>query len=111
MSEEICEVIITAPEPTWLTDFVRQLVEDRLCAGSHTSAEVRSIYRWQGEVFDRSEARVALHTRLTLVPLIVDRANHEHPYEVPCVVAVPMVAGNPAYMQWVLDETTAPAET
>ncbi|MEH0981826.1 divalent cation tolerance protein CutA [Micromonospora sp. CPCC 205556] len=50
-------------------------------------------------------ARVALHTRTELVPAIVQRADAEHPYEVPCVIATPVIAGNPAYVQWVLDET------
>ncbi|MEH0841442.1 divalent cation tolerance protein CutA [Micromonospora sp. CPCC 205711] len=41
------------------------------------------------------------------MPTIVERANAEHPYEVPCVIATPVVVGNPAYVQWVLDETAA----
>jgi hypothetical protein len=42
------------------------------------------------------------------VPDIIDRVNREHPYEVPCVIAVPIIAGNPAYIQWIRDETTVP---
>jgi periplasmic divalent cation tolerance protein len=40
------------------------------------------------------------------VPHIIDRTNREHPYEVPCVAAMTF-DGNPAYVQWVLDETIA----
>jgi periplasmic divalent cation tolerance protein len=61
--------------------------------------------RRQGEIEDEAEARVALHKRTDLVPAIVKRANHEHPYDVPCVIALPVVAGNPAYIDWVLNET------
>jgi periplasmic divalent cation tolerance protein len=42
------------------------------------------------------------------VPAIVERANREHSYDVPCVIALPVVAGNPAYVDWVLDETLGP---
>jgi periplasmic divalent cation tolerance protein len=35
----------------------------------------------------------------------VERTNELHPYEVPCVVALPIVAANPAYRQWIIDET------
>jgi periplasmic divalent cation tolerance protein len=109
MSDEICEVIITAPDADWLAEFTHQLVNDRLCACGHNIAAIRSIYRWQGTVHDQGEARVALHTRLDLVPEIVVRTNRDHPYDVPCVIATPVVAANPAYVQWVLDETKAPA--
>jgi periplasmic divalent cation tolerance protein len=45
-----------------------------------------------------------------LVPLIIDRANRDHPYEVPCVIAMPVIAGIPAYLQWVHDETADPSQ-
>lgn len=105
MTTEICEIIITADNADWLVDFTRRLVNDRLAACGHNIASIRSIYRWDGAVQDDAEARVALHTRLSLVQRIVERANDEHPYDVPCVIALPVVAGNPAYIEWVLNET------
>lgn len=99
---------MTATDPEWLVGFTRRLVEDRLVACGHHVAAIRSVYRWAGEVYDEPEARVALHTRTGLVPRIVDRADAEHPYEVPCVIALPVVGGNPAYVRWVL-ESTEPA--
>jgi periplasmic divalent cation tolerance protein len=106
---EICEVVVTADDADWLAGFTRRLVEDRLAACGHHVSGIRSVYRWQGEVHDEPEARVALHTRLALVPDIVQRADRDHPYDVPCVIALPIVATNPAYARWVLDETTDPA--
>ena len=105
MTEDICEVIITAPDPEWLADFTRQLVEDRLAACGHNLHAIRSIYRWDGAVHDETEARVALHTRRSLVPAITEVANRDHPYDVPCVIALPVVDGNPSYISWVLEET------
>jgi periplasmic divalent cation tolerance protein len=109
MSDDICEVVITAPDAAWLANFTHDLVADRLCAAGHNMAEIRSIYRWQGVIEDRSEARVILHTRLHLVPAIVSRTLERHPYEVPCVVATPIVAANPAYQRWVVEQTQDPA--
>jgi periplasmic divalent cation tolerance protein len=71
----------------------------------HNIAPIRSIYRWRGQIYDVSEARVALHTRASLVAEIIERTTKEHPYEVPCVVALPVVDGNPEYLSWVLAET------
>lgn len=106
MSDEVCEVVITAPDADWLADFTRRLVDDHLCACGHNIATIRSIYRWKGQVYDKSEARVALHTRRALVDAITARARAEHPYEVACVIALPIVDGEPAYIQWILDDSS-----
>lgn len=109
MEEEFCEVVVTAADAEWLAGFTRGLVEDRLAACGHLSAPIRSVYRWQGAVHDEPEARVALHTRRSLVPAIVARAQREHDYDVPCVLALPVTGGNPEYLAWVAAETrTAP---
>ena len=102
---DYCEVVITAESVEWLAEFTRRLVEDRLAACGHTIAPIRSIYRWEGAVQDEGEARVALHTRASLVPAIVDRTNAEHPYDVPCVIALPVTGGNPAYLAWLAEST------
>ena len=105
---DCCEVVITASYPDWLARFTRALVEERLAASGHQTAAIRSIYRWDGAIQDDAEARVALHTRLSLVPSLVDRANAEHPYDVPCVIALPIAAGNTAYLVWIVAETREP---
>ena len=108
MDEEYCEVVVTAEDADWLAGFTRTLVEERLAACGHRVAAIRSVYRWQGEVHDEPEARVALHTRRALVPAIVARTQQLHPYDVPCVIALPLVDGNPAYLRWIAEETRSP---
>jgi periplasmic divalent cation tolerance protein len=107
-TDDICEVVITAPDPDWLAAFVRRLIADRLCAGSHQIESVRSVFPWHGRVYDVREARVAVRTRIVLVDLIIDRTRAEHPYEVPSVAALPIIAANPDYAQWVRDQTAMP---
>jgi periplasmic divalent cation tolerance protein len=108
VSDDCCEVVVTAADAEWLAGFTRRLVSDRLAACGHVMERIRSVYRWDGAVQDEPEARVALHTRTALVPEIVARADAEHPYEVPCVLALPVAAGNPAYLDWVRTETRRP---
>ena len=88
MDEECCEVVVTAADADWLAGFTRTLVEERLAACGHVSAPIRSVYRWEGAVHDEAEARVALHTRRSLVPAIVARTDELHPYDIPCVIAL-----------------------
>jgi periplasmic divalent cation tolerance protein len=105
VDEEYCEVVVTAEDADWLAGFTRTLVEERLAACGHQLDAIRSVYRWQGTLHDEPEARVALHTRRSLVPAIVARTEQLHPYEVPCVIALPLVGGNPAYLEWIATET------
>lgn len=108
MTDEFCEVIVTSDDADWLAEHTRRLVIDRLAACGHISAPIRSIYRWDGQVQDDTEARVALHTRASLVPAIIDRTNAEHSYDVPCVIALPISEGNPAYLVWIAASTRQP---
>jgi periplasmic divalent cation tolerance protein len=105
VSEEICEIVVTGPDMAQLVDFTRRLLDDRLVACGQHITSVRSLYRWNDAIQDDHEARVALHTRRSLVDEIVARAGRDHPYDVPCVLALPVVAANPAYVTWVLAET------
>jgi periplasmic divalent cation tolerance protein len=103
---DLCEVVITAPDPEWLKGFSRQLVEDGLCASAHNFAPVHSIYRWRGEIYERTEGRVSLHTSRSRVSEIVARAKKDHPYEVPGISTRPITDGNPDYLAWITQETT-----
>ncbi|HEX5120449.1 MAG TPA: divalent-cation tolerance protein CutA [Pseudonocardiaceae bacterium] len=104
-SKSVCEVVITAPSQDWLIEFARDLVNRRLCASAHSFASIRAIYRWRGEVYDKPEYRVALHTRHSLVGEIVRLTIEHHPYEVPSVSVLPIVDGNPDYLEWIVGET------
>ena len=103
--QNLCEVIITAPDEARLAGFTRRLVEHRLAACGHHSP-IRSIYTWDGSIHDTHETRVALHTQAARVEAIIDAVNAEHPYQVPCVVSMPITNANPGYRDWVLDATT-----
>jgi periplasmic divalent cation tolerance protein len=102
---ELCEVVITAPDPEWLKRFSRRLVETGLCASAHNFAPVQSVYRWRGQIHERTEGRVSLHTSCGRVAEIVAIAIQEHPYEVPGISARPIIDGNPDYLAWIAQET------
>ena len=108
VDEAICEVVVTADDEGWLLDFTRTLVRDRLVACGQHLTPVRSVYRWQGAVEESVETRVALHTRASLVPAVIERTRNEHPYAVPCVIALPVDQADPDYRAWVLESTDPP---
>ncbi|WP_067676025.1 divalent-cation tolerance protein CutA [Nocardia miyunensis] len=103
--EELVDVTITADDAEWLAEFTRSLVADRLAACGNIIPAIRSIFSWEGAVQEDAEALVVLHTRGSLVPAIIARADRDHPYDTPQVLAVPVSNAHPGYRQWVLDST------
>ncbi|WP_367115293.1 divalent cation tolerance protein CutA [Actinophytocola sp.] len=77
-----------------------------MTARSGTPSSRSTVYHGQGAPHDKPEGRAALHTRSSSVPRIVERTIREHPYEVPCVAAFPMIAGSASYLAWIRTETT-----
>lgn len=108
MDEECCEIVVTDADAERLMALTRTLVEERLVACGQHIAPIRSVFRWEGAVQEEAEARVALHTRRSLVDAVVARVVDLHDYDVPCVLALPVLGGNPAYRRWVAAETREP---
>ena len=104
-ADDLCEVIITAPNRDWLVDLCHQLVDARLASSAHVVHPITSVYRWNGTVNEATEARAFLRTRLDLLNALTDYVLERHPYEVPNVTAIPIVGGNPRYLDWLRAET------
>jgi periplasmic divalent cation tolerance protein len=103
--DEPVEVIITAPDRDWLEDLCRRLVDARLAASAHVIHPVTSIYQWEGNVHEATEARAFLRSRASALPELTDYVVARHPYEVPNITALPIVGGNAAYIAWIKQET------
>lgn len=102
---DACEIVLTAPDERWLTQFTDELVEERLCAAAHRFPAITTTYWWRGELNRKMECRASLHTRLSLADAVIDRVRRAHPYDVAGVVVLPVVGGNPAYLDWIIAET------
>jgi periplasmic divalent cation tolerance protein len=96
---------LSPPRTGWLYAFALSLVADGVAATAHNFTPVRSIYTWQGQVHERTEGRVSLHTRRERVADIVARAKREHPCRVRGVSARPIIDGNPDYLAWIAAQT------
>jgi periplasmic divalent cation tolerance protein len=104
-TDEPCEIVITAPDPAWLKDLCRSLIEERLAASAHVVHPVTSIYRWQDAIHETTEARAFLRSRRDQLDALTAYVVQRHPYEVPNITALPIVGGNPDYLRWIRSET------
>jgi periplasmic divalent cation tolerance protein len=106
LPDDVCEVVVTAPDGAWLEELCRQLVSNRLASSAHVIHDVRSIYRWQADIHEAAEARAFLRSRTRLIDALTAYVVERHPYEVPNVTALPIIGGNPEYLDWIRTETT-----
>lgn len=83
----------------------RALVEQRLVACANVIDGATSIYWWEGAVQEAGEAVLLCKTRSELVEVVVARVRELHTYSCPCVVALPITAGNPQFLDWIVAET------
>ena len=102
--QEICVLYVTAP-PSHSEALAKSLLEKRLIACANITP-VRSLYRWKGESCDAKEDLLILKTRKSLVKATLAAVKVEHPYEVPEIIALPVIAGHAPYLDWVYGETT-----
>lgn len=100
-----CFVYITAPNKAAAQEIGRALVDARLAACANIFDGMTSIYRWQGRVQEDSEAVLIAKTRDSLVPALTEKVQALHSYDCPCVVALPVVGGSQAFLDWIAAET------
>jgi len=100
-------IYITASSPDEAKALARRLVELRLAACANVIDRVASVYWWDGKVREGEEAVVVAKTSGRLVPDLVAEVKRMHSYSCPCVVAMPIAAGNDDFLAWIDSETAA----
>ena len=83
----------------------RVLVQEKLVACANILAEMRSVYRWEGNVEIAAETPIILKTTAGSAAAARDRIVALHPHEVPCVVALPIETNgsNAGFLDWIND--------
>jgi periplasmic divalent cation tolerance protein len=100
--------LTTAPSVAAARRLVRKLVERRLVACGTVMPGAVSTYWWQGAVADEEEVVVVLKTTTARWAELAAALPALHPYEVPELIALPVVAGHTPYLAWVRRETGVP---
>lgn len=101
-SSEIVAVCITCPEKD-AARIARSVVERRLAACVNIVPTVRSVYRWKDAICDESESLLVVKTTRDRFDALKAGVLEVHPYEVPEVIALPVIAGHAPYLKWVAD--------
>jgi periplasmic divalent cation tolerance protein len=98
-----CFIYMTAGTTEEAQAIGKALVEENLAACVNIMDGMQSIYRWEGQVCEAQEVVLIAKTRSDQVGPLIDRVKELHAYECPCVLALPILEGNPAYLEWIIN--------
>jgi periplasmic divalent cation tolerance protein len=99
-------VLTSLPDREAAMRLAHELVARKLAACVNVLAECTSVYRWKNAVEDAREVPVLIKTRAARYAEVEAAIRGRHPYELPEIIAVPVVRGFEDYLRWIADETS-----
>ncbi len=94
------QIVTTVAERAQAEQIAQQLVERGLAACVQIGGPITSVYRWQGVIETSTEWQCVLKTRADLFAQVEAAIRALHPYEVPEILATPILAGHEPYLRW-----------
>lgn len=101
-NQEFIVVLCTCPDIQTATDLARSLAEARLAACVNVLPGLQSFYIWNDALQSDEEALMVIKTTRETFPALRDAILSRHPYEVPELIALPVVDGHDAYLRWLV---------
>lgn len=101
---EIIIVFVTVPGLREGSRISKAILTSRLAACVNVIPGVQSIYKWKGKIVQEKEAMLVLKTTRLRYRKLEQKIKELHPYEVPEVIAIPLICGSPQYVEWVTRE-------
>jgi len=98
-------VYITTKDKDEARKIGKELVKARLAACVNIIDKMNSMYWWEGKVQDDNEAILIAKTKESLVPELIKKVKSIHSYSCPCIISLPILDGNKAYLDWLEKET------
>jgi periplasmic divalent cation tolerance protein len=105
MTTDYIQVVTTVARHDEADAIARELVDQRLAACVQIVGPITSTYRWQGAIETGQEWQCWAKTRRELYDRVEEAIRRIHPYEIPEILAVPVVAGSESYLNWIEQET------
>ena len=98
-------VLTQMPDRASAHALARTLVDAHLAACVSVGAPAESLYHWRGQIETAQEVPVVVKTRSERYADIEAAIRAQHPYELPEIIAVPIIDGLAPYLDWIANET------
>jgi periplasmic divalent cation tolerance protein len=91
-------IYITAGSMDEAKKIGRELISNRLAACVNIIDNMHSIFWWEDEIQEDREVE-------SLVTELIDKVKSVHSYDCPCIVSLPILDGNRAFLDWIVEQT------
>ncbi len=98
-------VLSTVPDRKTARRIARDLVEQKLAACVNQIGPIRSVYRWQGKLYDDPEYLLLIKTTRARAKALEKRIQKIHPYVLPEVIFATVSGGSGRYLNWIASAT------
>ena len=98
-------IFITTKDEKEAKDIASRLVESKLAACVNIVSSIKSIFHWQGKVDSSEESLLIVKTKKRLFNKLIKAVKQIHSYEVPEIIALPIIGGSKEYLRWLNDST------
>jgi periplasmic divalent cation tolerance protein len=98
------QVITTTETKSDAQAIARAVVQKRLAGCIQIIGSITSMYWWQGEIETAEEWLCVIKSRRDLYERLEEAIREVHPYDVPEILAVPVIAGSKGYLEWLNSE-------
>ena len=96
-------ILITCANKREAKKIARNLVKQRLVACVNIIDRIKSIFWWQERIDSASEVLLIAKSKKSLMPEVIRQVKSLHSYQVPEIIALPVMAGNRDYIDWIND--------
>ena len=105
MDNQYSVILITVPSDEVGEKIAVSLLEQNLAACVNILPAINSLYMWKGQAHHDQEILLVVKSRAELFEKIVPAVKRIHPYEVPEIIALPILMGSQSYLDWIGEET------
>ncbi len=93
-------VLVTCGSEEEALKIANALVEEHLAACANLTSSIRSIYRWEGKIWDEKEWLLIIKTQSRRFEELEKKVKSLHSYSVPEIVSLPIAEGSQPYLKW-----------
>ncbi|MCI0618228.1 divalent-cation tolerance protein CutA [bacterium] len=98
-----CIVLVTAPDEAIAKKLARSILDKKLAACVNIVPGLHSMFWWQGKIDEQHEVLLIMKTFQVKLNDLIAEVKKEHPYDIPEILALPIIGGSEEYLQWLRD--------
>lgn len=98
---------VTCPSVQVAKAIATKAVQNKVAACGNIIPGMISVYEWQGKIEEEQEVSLILKSQSHLSEDLIKLVKENHPYDVPCILVLPVQTGNSDFLTWLKEQTTA----